>query len=103
MSFYSYRSIISINELSQGYLWVIMTENTSNNLKYIYYIGFPSKNTKSAKSSFRGAIWRIICSIWRIEVDWFFAPQDQMWDDCSASDEKIHSFFSKYCQTLWTK
>ena len=26
-------TIIFINELSQGYLWVIMTENTLNNLK----------------------------------------------------------------------
>ena len=29
-----------------------------------------------------------------------FAPQDQMWDDYSASDEKIHSFFEILPNTL---
>ena len=33
-------------------------------------------------------------------MDWFFAPQDQMWDDYSASDEKIHNFFEILPNTL---
>ena len=49
---------------------------------------------------FRGSIWRIIRSIWRIEVDRFFVLQGQSWEVSSASDKKIHSIFEILPSTI---
>ena len=68
---YSYNYL---NELSQRYLRVIMTEFAVNNPFYDILYLFWLKTKNPPNPLFTGSIWRIIRSNWRIEVDRFFAP-----------------------------